>query len=103
MEKRPTLTTASGAPVSDNQNSQTAGVNGPVLLQDAYLLEKLARFNRERIPERVEHAVGTGAHGYFEVTNPDVAKWTKMRSEEHTSELQSRENLVCRLLLEKKK
>ncbi|MEQ9499296.1 MAG: catalase [Deltaproteobacteria bacterium] len=72
-----TLTTASGAPVADNQNSQTAGANGPVLLQDHHLLEKLARFNRERIPERVVHAVGSGAFGTFEVTNPDVPKWTK--------------------------
>lgn len=79
MDQRPTLITASGAPVSDNQHSQTAGINGPVLLQDAYLIEKLARFNRERIPERVVHAVGVGAHGYFEVTNPDVPKWTKMK------------------------
>jgi len=70
----------SGAPVADNQNSQTAGVNGPVLLQDAYLIEKLARFNRERIPERVVHAVGVGAYGYLEVTNPSVSQWTKMKA-----------------------
>lgn len=73
------LRTESGAPVADNQNSQTAGPRGPVLLQDQHLLEKLARFNRERIPERVVHAVGSGAHGFFEVTNPDVARWTRMR------------------------
>lgn len=73
-----TLTTESGAPVADNQNSQTAGVGGPVLLQDQHLLEKLARFNRERIPERVVHAVGSGAYGTFEVTNPDVSNWTRM-------------------------
>jgi catalase len=73
------LRTESGAPVADNQNSQTAGPRGPVLLQDQHLLEKLARFNRERIPERVVHAVGSGAHGRFEVTNPDVARWTRMR------------------------
>ncbi len=75
----PVLTTASGTPVVDNQNSQTAGPNGPTLLQDQHLIEKLARFNRERIPERVVHAVGSGAYGYLEVTNPDVSKWTKMR------------------------
>ena len=69
------LTTESGAPVADNQNSQTAGPGGPVLLQDQHLLEKLARFNRERIPERVVHAVGSGAYGHFEVTNPDVSRW----------------------------
>ena len=74
-----TLRTESGAPVADNQNSQTAGPRGPVLLQDQHLLEKLARFNRERIPERVVHAVGSGAHGYFEVTSPDVAGLTRMR------------------------
>jgi catalase len=72
------LTTESGAPVADNQNSQTAGPGGPVLLQDQHLLEKLARFNRERIPERVVHAVGSGAYGHFEVTNPDVSRWTRM-------------------------
>jgi catalase len=79
MSKTPTLTTESGAPVVDNQNSQTAGPGGPTLLQDHHLIEKLARFNRERIPERVVHAVGSGAYGYLEVTNPDVSKWTKMR------------------------
>jgi catalase len=50
-----------------------------VLLQDHHLLEKLARFNRERIPERVVHAVGSGAYGHFEVTHPEVARWTKMK------------------------
>ena len=79
MSKKPTLTTESGAPVVDNQNSQTAGPGGPTLLQDQYLIEKLARFNRERIPERIVHAVGTGAYGYLEVTSPDVSKWTKMK------------------------
>ncbi len=74
-----TLTTESGAPVADNQNSQTAGSGGPLVLQDQHLLEKLARFNRERIPERVVHAVGSGAYGDFEVTNPDVSKWTRMK------------------------
>ncbi len=74
-----TLTTEAGAPVADNQHSQVAGPNGPTLLQDHHLLEKLARFNRERIPERVVHAVGTGAHGYLEVTSPNVARWTKMK------------------------
>ncbi|MDX8046370.1 catalase [Gracilibacillus sp. S3-1-1] len=70
------LTTASGAPVGDNQNSITAGHRGPTLIQDVHLLEKLAHFNRERVPERVVHAKGAGAHGYFEVTN-DVSKYTK--------------------------
>ncbi|MEU1282307.1 catalase [Streptomyces sp. NPDC005805] len=75
MTKR-VLTTESGAPVADNQNSATAGVGGPLLLQDQHLLEKLARFNRERIPERVVHARGSGAYGYFEVTD-DVTAYTR--------------------------
>ncbi|MBY6035848.1 catalase KatA [Fictibacillus nanhaiensis] len=70
------LTTSWGAPVGDNQNSMTAGSRGPTLIQDVHLLEKLAHFNRERVPERVVHAKGAGAHGYFEVTN-DVKKYTK--------------------------
>ena len=74
-----TLRTESGAPVADNQNSQTAGPAGPVLLQDQHLIEKLARFNRERIPERVVHAVGSGAHGHFTVTSPAAARYTRMR------------------------
>lgn len=55
------LTTESGAPVADNQNSASAGIGGPLLIQDQHLIEKLARFNRERIPERVVHARGSGA------------------------------------------
>lgn len=70
------LTTGWGAPVGDNQNSLTAGARGPTLIQDVHLLEKLAHFNRERVPERVVHAKGAGAHGYFEVTN-DVTPYTK--------------------------
>ena len=61
-----TLTRQNGAPVGDNQNSQTAGPWGPVLLQDSHLIEKLAAFDRERIPERVVHARGVGIHGYYE-------------------------------------
>jgi catalase len=72
------LTTESGAPIADNQNSQTAGPGGPVLIQDHNLIEKLARFNRERIPERVVHARGSGAYGYLEVT-ADVTAWTRAR------------------------
>ncbi|MFB6467336.1 catalase KatA [Cytobacillus sp. Hz8] len=72
------LTTSWGAPVGDNQNSMTAGSSGPTLLQDVHLLEKLAHFNRERVPERVVHAKGAGAHGYFEVTN-DMSKYTKAK------------------------
>lgn len=56
MEEKKTLTTAVGRPVGDNQNSLTAGPRGPVLMQDYQLFEKMAHFNRERIPERVVHA-----------------------------------------------
>lgn len=70
------LTTSWGAPVGDNQNSVTAGSRGPTLIQDVHLLEKLAHFNRERVPERVVHAKGAGAHGYFEVTQ-DLTQYTK--------------------------
>ncbi|KSU88621.1 catalase [Bacillus sp. VT 712] len=75
-ENNKKLTTSWGAPVGDNQNSMTAGYRGPTLIQDVHLLEKLAHFNRERVPERVVHAKGAGAHGYFEVTN-DVSAYTK--------------------------
>ena len=71
---RPILTTSSGSPVDDNQNSLTAGRDGPILIQDFHLIDKLAHFDRERIPERVVHAKGAGAHGYFEVTN-DVTRY----------------------------
>jgi catalase len=69
------LTTASGIPVVDNQNSITAGPRGPVLLQDFHLIEKLQHFNRERIPERVVHAKGSGAYGSFTVTH-DISRYT---------------------------
>lgn len=69
------LTTQTGAPVVDNQNSKTAGSRGPTVFEDVHLFEKLAHFNRERVPERVVHAKGAGAFGYFEVTD-DVSKWT---------------------------
>lgn len=74
--KKNTLTTAFGIPVAGDQNSMTAGENGPILLQDIHLLEKLSHFDRERIPERVVHAKGAGAYGYFEVT-ADVTSYTK--------------------------
>lgn len=70
------LTTAAGIPISDNQTSLTAGERGPTLMQDHFLLEKLAHFNRERIPERVVHAKAAGAHGTFTVTN-DITKYTE--------------------------
>lgn len=70
------LTTNQGAPVGDNQNSRTAGQRGPTLLEDYHLLEKLGHFDRERIPERVVHARGAGAHGVF-VTDRSMAEFTK--------------------------
>lgn len=70
------LTTNQGAPIGDNQNSRTAGQNGPTLLEDYQLLEKLAHFDRERIPERVVHARGAGAHGVFKVIN-SMKRYTK--------------------------
>ena len=69
------LTTNFGSPVDDDQNTMTAGQRGPALLQDVHLVEKLAHFGRERIPERVVHAKGAGAGGYFEVTH-DVTQYT---------------------------
>ncbi|MEW6066812.1 MAG: catalase [Nitrospirota bacterium] len=69
------LTTNQGVPVADNQNSLTVGERGPTLLQDVHLIEKLAHFDRERIPERVVHAKGAGAHGYFQVYK-NMAKYT---------------------------
>lgn len=69
------LTTTAGARISDNQNSQTAGARGPVLMQDYQLLEKLAHQNRERIPERVVHANGWGAFGTLTITG-DISKYT---------------------------
>ncbi|MRX07453.1 catalase [Pseudoduganella sp. FT25W] len=75
---QPPITTASGIPVADNHNSITAGPRGPVLLQDFHLIEKLQHFNRERIPERVVHAKGSGAYGTFTVTH-DITKFTKAK------------------------
>ena len=72
------LTTAAGIPVSDNQNSLTAGERGPTLLQDHFLLDKLAHFNRERIPERIVHAKAAGAFGTFTVTH-DITQYTKAK------------------------
>ena len=72
------LTTNFGSPVGNDQNSMTAGERGPVLMQDVPLIEKMSQFDRERIPERVVHAKGSGAYGYFEVT-ADVTKYTKAK------------------------
>ena len=75
QQTEPTLTRDNGAPVADNRLSTTAGENGGVLLEDTGLIEKLARFDRERIPERVVHARGTGAHGEF-VADTDLSDLT---------------------------
>jgi catalase len=85
------LTTASGRPFFENEDSMTAGPRGPVLLQDYHLHEKLAHFNRERIPERVVHAKGTGAFGTFTVTG-NISKYTKAR-------LFSKTGNKCRVLV----
>lgn len=71
-----TLTSTSGNPIGDNQNSITAGQRGPVLMQDYLLIEKLAHQNRERIPERTVHAKGSGAYGVLEIKE-DISKYTK--------------------------
>jgi catalase len=71
----PTTTTNAGIPAASDDNSLTIGPNGPTLLQDTYVVQKMQHFNRERTPERVVHAKGTGAHGFFEVTE-DVTQWT---------------------------
>uniref|UniRef100_A0A093VDR7 Catalase n=1 Tax=Talaromyces marneffei PM1 TaxID=1077442 RepID=A0A093VDR7_TALMA len=65
----PTYTTSNGCPVFDPESSQRIGKNGPLLLQDFHLIDLLAHFDRERIPERVVHAKGAGAYGEFEVTD----------------------------------
>ncbi|WP_215405863.1 catalase [Janthinobacterium sp. JC611] len=78
MSQQPPFSTASGIPVADNQNSLSAGPRGPLLLQDFHLIEKLQHFNRERIPERVVHAKGSGAYGTFTVTH-DISRYTKAK------------------------
>ncbi|MBA1290729.1 catalase [Pseudomonas japonica] len=78
MSDTKTLTTASGAPVADNQNSRSAGPRGPLLLDDFHLVEKLAHFNRENIPERRVHAKGSGAYGTFTVTR-DITRYSSAK------------------------
>jgi len=70
MSENKRMTTEAGRPVGDNQNSLTVGPRGPVVFEDFLLFEKMAHFNRERIPERVVHAKGSGAYGHFVCTNP---------------------------------
>ncbi|KAJ8673510.1 hypothetical protein QAD02_004772 [Eretmocerus hayati] len=73
-----TILTANGAPVADKNNSLTVGPRGPILLQDFVYLDEISHFDRERIPERVVHAKGAGAMGYFEVTH-DITRYTKAK------------------------
>src|SRR2546430_10608545 len=75
-QPNPIQTTDAGIPVESDEYSLTVGAGGPILLQDSYLIEQMANFNRERIPERQPHAKGSGAFGRFEVTN-DVSAYTK--------------------------
>lgn len=75
-KKAPPTTTDAGIPVASDEHSLTVGRDGPIVLHDHYLIEQMANFNRERIPERQPHAKGSGAFGYFEVSN-DVSKYTK--------------------------
>ncbi|VFR46019.1 Catalase [plant metagenome] len=72
------LTTAAGAPVPNNNHTLTAGPRGPALLQDVWFLEKLAHFDRERIPERVVHAKGTGAYGTLTITQ-DITQYSRAK------------------------
>src|ERR1700742_1003152 len=76
MSKPARFTNNTGSPVPDNTNIQTAGPRGPALLQDIWLIEKLAHFDREVIPERRMHAKGWGAHGTF-ITTHDITRFTK--------------------------
>src|SRR5260221_14659555 len=75
-EKKKIMTTDAGRPVGDNQNSLTVGPRGPVVFEDFLLFENMAHFNRERIPERVVHAKGSGAHGHFVCTSAEITKYT---------------------------
>src|SRR5438270_328261 len=75
-QQPPLTTTDTGIPAPSDEYSLSVGPDGPILLQDHYLIQKMAQFNRERVPERVVHAKGSGAFGYFEVT-ADVTRWTR--------------------------
>src|SRR5215204_4788785 len=77
-EKNKKLTTASGKPYVENENTMSVGARGPLLLQDFILHEKMAHFNRERIPERVVHAKGTGAFGTLTITH-DISQYTRAK------------------------
>lgn len=76
MDEKKIMTSGAGAPIADNQNISTAGERGPALMQNVWMMEKLAHFNRERLPERVVHAKGSGAFGTLTITN-DITAYTK--------------------------
>ncbi|XP_034541149.1 catalase isoform X2 [Notolabrus celidotus] len=82
VQRPDTLTTGAGHPIGDKLNEQTAGPRGPLLVQDVVFTDEMAHFDRERIPERVVHAKGAGAFGYFEVTH-DITRYTKAKLFEH--------------------
>src|ERR1700748_1047668 len=90
---RATTTTDSGIPVASDDYSLTVGPGGPTVLHDAYTVQKMQHFNRERTPERVVHAKGSGAHGFFEVT-ADVTQWTNAS---FLSEVRKRTPVVVRV------
>ncbi|NXW00099.1 CATA Catalase, partial [Fregetta grallaria] len=81
-QKPEVLTTGAGNPVGDKLNVLTVGPHGPLLVQDVVFTDEMAHFDRERIPERVVHAKGAGAFGYFEVTH-DITKYCKAKVFEH--------------------
>jgi catalase len=75
-DQRPATTSDAGIPAASDEFSLTVGAGGPTVLHDGYVVQKMQQFNRERVPERVVHAKGSGAHGFFEVTE-DVTQWTR--------------------------
>lgn len=83
IEKEDTLTTRQGHPVTNNQNIRTVGNRGPAMLENYDFIEKISHFDREKIPERVVHARGSGAHGYFEsygtVGDEPIEKYTRAK------------------------
>ena len=89
--KEKNLTTNQGVPVSDNQNSFTVGERGPVLLQDVHLIEKLAHFDRERIPERVVHAKGAG----LMVTSKFLRAWQSILARNSFKTQRRRRLFLC--------
>src|ERR1700722_5560532 len=76
QSQRPPTTTDAGIPVASQEHSLTVGPDGPIVLQDHYLIEQMANFNRERIPERQPHATGGGGGGHFQVAG-DGSEFTK--------------------------